>query len=54
MLLPRSGIIYHQRPKGQELVARSLGLFSIITLQNDILFQAIGKGGGGNLISDIL
>ena len=46
MLLPRRGIIFHQRAKGQELVARSLSLLSIITLQNDILFQAIWKGGG--------
>ena len=49
MLLPRPGIIYHQRSKGQEIVARSLSLFSIITLQNDILFQAILKGGGAIL-----
>ena len=49
MLLPRPGIIYHQRPNGQELVARSLSLCSIITLQNDILFQAIWRGGGAIL-----
>ena len=53
MLLPRLGIIYHQRPKGKELIARSLSLFLIITLQNDILFKLFGRG-VGNLISYIL
>ena len=45
MLLPPPGIICHQRPKGQKLVARNLSLFSIITLQNDILFSSHLEGG---------
>ena len=45
MLLPRPGIICHQRPKGQKLVARNLSLFSTITLQNDILFFKPFEGG---------
>ena len=53
MLLPRPGIICHQRPKGQKLVARNLSLFSIITLQNDILFFKPFGRGMGNLISYI-